>query len=295
MDSRQRSLSREWDVEQVIVLPEGESDLRRLLAPEGVEGGHARHRAFTIAVTGGCGGAGASVLAAALARSAAQVTASLLIDCDPLGSGADLLFGAEDEPGLRWPELVLARGPLVAGSLSGVLPLMDGVRVLSWDRAPTPTPVPPEAVTSVVEAARQESDVVILDLPRTLDAPAAAAARAADLTLLVVPAQTRAATSARRGLAALQECCADVQLVVRTLRPPCLPADVIAEALELPLAGALSPEPGLRVSLEHGEPPGLRRRGPLGRLSHDILKGRVVATGFEADRLRAPGPGGRLP
>jgi secretion/DNA translocation related CpaE-like protein len=195
-----------------------------------------------------------------------------------------VLFGAEDEPGVRWPELALARGPLLPGSLTGVLPLMDGVRVLTWARdSPPPALTVPTAV-AVVDAARCESGVVVLDLPRALDDASAAAACAADLILLVVPAQLRAVASARRGLGVLQECCPDVRLVVRTMRDPAPSAEEIAAALNLPLAGTLGTEPGLRAALEHGEPPGVRRRGPLSRLSRQLVG---------AELRQQLGPGGR--
>lgn len=225
-------------------------------------------RALTIAVTGGCGGAGASVLAAALARTAASLLPTLLVDCDRLGGGADLLLGAENEPGLRWPQLALARGSLMPGSLTELLPLIDGVRVLAWDREPAPSPVSAETVVAVMAAARQEADLVVLDLPRVLDPAVRAAAETADLTLLVVPTTVRSVSSARRSVEALADCCADVLLVVRT--GYLSPAQVSA-ALDRPVAGELRPEPGLDDALRRGEPPGLRRRGPLARFCRSFL------------------------
>ena len=88
-----------------------------------------------IGLIGGRGGAGASVIAAALARAAVDARYEcVLVDADPLGGGADLLLGAEDEPGLRWPDLSAARGRLAPGVLLAGLPVIDGVHVVSWDR-----------------------------------------------------------------------------------------------------------------------------------------------------------------
>jgi secretion/DNA translocation related CpaE-like protein len=280
-DDRLWRAALEVRAEQVVLLPEAEhvllGRLSRLNAERALE-------ALIICVTGGCGGAGASVLAAALARAAAGVARSLLIDLDPIGSGADLLLGAEDEPGLRWPDLASARGRLMPGSLAGALPVIDGLHVLSWDRSPNLTELPVAAVTAVLEAARQEYQVVVLDLPRALDAGGETVARAADLGLLVVPAEVRAATAARRVLTALRRHLADVRLLVRGPAPTGLRAEAVADALDLPLIGVLKPEPGLRVALDRGEPPGLRARGPLSVFCRDFVAGELAEASLERRR-----------
>lgn len=64
-----------------------------------------------VTVVGGRGGAGASVLATALAVTASRAGArTLLVDADPLGGGLDLLLGHEEVAGLRWPDLADAAG-----------------------------------------------------------------------------------------------------------------------------------------------------------------------------------------
>ena len=79
--------------ETVVVLPDGEAALRELLA-DTVDGGSPA--AVTMSVVGGCGGAGASVFACALALAAAgRGLRVLLVDGDPLGGGIDLVFGEE--------------------------------------------------------------------------------------------------------------------------------------------------------------------------------------------------------
>jgi len=271
----------ELRAEQVVLLPEAEQSLLDRLTrladrPD--------RRALVIAVTGGCGGAGASVLAAALARAAARVARSLLIEVDRMGSGADLLLGAEDEPGLRWPDLASARGRLLPGSVLGAVPVVDGLHVLSWDRSPDLIEVPEAAGTAVLDTAIQEFGIVVLDLPRWLDATAIVAVRAADLALLVVPAEVRAAAAARRVAAGLQEHLADVRLVVRGPAHAGLRAEAIADALGLPLAGWLKPEPGLRAALDRGEPPGLRARGPLSTLCRQLLACELAELELERER-----------
>jgi len=161
-------------------------------------GGH------VLGVTGGRGGAGASVLAAALARTAAAARLrSVLVDADPLGGGSDLLLGAEDEPGLRWPDLQAARGVLDVGDLIDGLPRIDGVHVVSCDRRRA-EPVPPEAMRAVIDAAIRMADLVVIDIPRALDQSATLALQACHTVLLVVPAEVQAAASAGRSAAQLR-------------------------------------------------------------------------------------------
>jgi secretion/DNA translocation related CpaE-like protein len=243
-----------------------------LLPPSPAPHSHRRRRGLVVAVIGGCGGAGASVLAAALARTAARSGPTLLVEIDQLGGGADLLLGAEDEPGLRWPDLTSARGRLLPGSLSGALPLIDGVHVLAAARSGPVTGPSAEAVTAVLDSAPAEYAVVVLDLPRHLDEAARAAVRVVDTGLVVVPAEVRATAAARRVVASLRPRMTDLRVVVRGPAPAGLDPTGIGTALGLPLAGLLPPEPRLRAALDRGDPPGLRRRGPLARFCRELLE-----------------------
>jgi secretion/DNA translocation related CpaE-like protein len=227
--------------------------------------------AHVIGVMGGRGGAGASVLAAALARTAARNRLRVvLIDADPLGGGIDLTLGAEDASGFRWPDLEPARGVLDTDELAGYLPVIDGVRVITWDRTRA-APVPPDAMRAVVDATVRMSDLVVIDLPRSLDQAATLALQACRTVLLVVSADIQATVAARRSAAVLRRWADDVRLVVRGPAPGRLDASAVAKALDLPLAGWVDREPRLAAGLERGEPPALRRRGPMAAFCRDVL------------------------
>src|SRR5919107_799963 len=87
--------------DHVISLPEAEPWLVAALAQAAEGGGD---DGAVLAVVGGRGGAGGSVFAVATAvRAARSGERVLLVDCDPLGGGVDLVLGAEDVGGLRWP------------------------------------------------------------------------------------------------------------------------------------------------------------------------------------------------
>jgi secretion/DNA translocation related CpaE-like protein len=259
--------------EHVVSLPEAEPWLVAALA-EAAEGSRAGGR--VVAVVGGRGGAGASVLAAAVAvtavRDGHQV---LLVDCDPLGGGLDLVLGAEDLGGLRWPELSLGRGRVPAAALHAALPAPPVDRrcegrlgVLSCDRS-TDGP-PPAAVRTVVEAGRRAGEIVVCDLPRHPTEAAGAALAATDLTVLVVPADVRSCAAAARVAAVLAERAGAIHLVVRGPSPGGVDAGEVVRVLGLPLLATMRPEPGLARALERGEAPG-RPRGPLAAAARAVL------------------------
>jgi secretion/DNA translocation related CpaE-like protein len=258
--------------EHVIELPDGEGWLVSALADaaEGVV-----NRGRVLAVVGGRGGAGASVLAAAIG--VAGVVAGdrvMLVDCDPLGGGLDLLLGAEDVQGLRWPDLALSEGRVPASALRAALPvpaLGSGVgelSVLSCDRSGSGPR--PGAVASVLEAGRRAGETVVCDVPRYPTETALAALDGADLTVLLVPAEVRSTAAAARVTAVLRGRGTPVRLVVRGPSPGGLAPRDVAAALGLPLMHAMRPQPGLARALDRGTAPG-RNRGPLAAAARLIL------------------------
>lgn len=225
-----------------------------------------------IAVVGGRGGAGASTLAASLAVTGARGgQRSILVDADPVGGGADLLFGGEDVAGLRWPDLAAAHGRIAGHALREVLPVMGDLAVLSWDRGDL-FEIAPEAMGSVLEAARRACELVVVDMPRRFDDACETALTSSDTALLVVPAEVRAAAAASRVAASVRRFVADVRLVVRGPAPGGLDAADVAAAVGLPLAGSLKPEPELAAALERGEVPAGRGIGPLAEFCAALLR-----------------------
>lgn len=235
-----------------------------------------------VAVLGGRGGAGASVLATGLAVTAVQHGRRvLLVDADPLGGGLDLVLGWEDDRGLRWPELAGTSGRLDPTALVGALPGRGDLAVLSFDRREQAT-IDPEAMTAVLDAGRRARELVVVDLPRRLDPAAEVALHAADDGLLVVPAEVRAVTAAARVAAVAAEHCTQLRLVVRGPSPGRLTTDEISNSLGLPVAGSLRPELGLPATLEGGLPPTATGRGPLAMLCRRLVDEFCVPAGAVA-------------
>lgn len=109
--------------DHVIVLPAAATWLTERFS---TAGSRRAEEAPVVAVIGGRGGAGASVLAAGLAvTSARSDRRAMLVDADPLGGGVDLLLGWEDSTGLRWPALAEARGRVNVAALYSELPRSD--------------------------------------------------------------------------------------------------------------------------------------------------------------------------
>lgn len=258
--------------DHVLSLPLAEPWLVSALA-EAAEGGGAD--GAVLAVVGGRGGAGASVLATAVALAAVREGESvLLVDCDPLGGGLDLVLGAEDLGGLRWPGLAVGGGRVAASALHAALPTPtvggEGtLGVLSCDRA-THGP-PPAALDAVVAAGRRGGEVVVCDLPRHPTPAARTALAAADLTVLVVPADVRSAAAGARMAAHLSEHTATVRLVVRGPAPGGVEPDEVARAVGVPLLTSMRAEPELGRTLERGTAPGSRTGGPLATAAREVL------------------------
>jgi secretion/DNA translocation related CpaE-like protein len=263
----------EVGAEHVVSLPDAERWLVAALteAAEGRIGDGA-----VLAVVGARGGAGASVFAAATAITAVRDGGRvLLVDCDPLGGGLDLVLGAEDLGGLRWPDIDVGQGRVPATALHAALPAPAVTRggdgrlgVLSCarsERGPSPA-----ALSSVVGSGRRAGETVVCDLPRYPTDAAVAALAAADLTVLVVPADIRSAAAGGRVAQVLAEHGSEPKLVVRGPSPGGIDAAEIGRALGLPVLATMRPEPGLTRALEGGNAPG-RPRGPLAGAARTVL------------------------
>lgn len=224
-----------------------------------------------LAVIGGRGGAGASILAGGLAVTAVSAGhRTLLLDADPLGGGLDLLLGWEMVDGLRWSALAGAGGRVDPPTLLNALPKRGDMVLLSFARDEAPA-VPAEAMAVTIDAARRGRDVIIADLPRQLDDASVLALQSADRAVLIVPAELRAAAAAARVAQTVQMHRADLDLVVRGPAPGRLKPRDVANALGLPLAGTLRPEPAMCQALERGEAPASGGKGPLAALCRRLI------------------------
>ena len=255
--------------EHVVTLPAGEGFLLEQLAERRRP---AHPRASVLGVVGGSGGAGASVLATALALTARRAGHDVvLVDLDPGSGGLDLVLGAEDEPGVRWCDLASVSGLLVPEALRGALPSAHGVDVLSVDRSGTDA-IPVDSVPVVVDSAIASYDVVVLDLPRSRPDVLDAVVPRCDVVLLVATPDVRGAAASLRPATALRER-TDLRLVVRhgPRRGHALDPDDLATWLGLEVAAELAHDPRLEDALGLGDQPGLSSRSRLARTCGELV------------------------
>lgn len=251
--------------ERVLKLPDEERELIRELAEAGEAAREDGPRGEVVAVIGGCGGAGASVLSVGVAQAAGD---ALLVDLDPWGGGIDLLVGAESAPGVRWPDLALQGGRLNWSAVREALPRHGGISVLSGTRRGYEVGGAP--VDAVVDAGRRGGVTVVCDLPRRLTDAAQAALDAADLVVVVSRCDVRACAATAALGPVLAAANPNLGLVVRGPSPGGLRAAEVADIAGLPLLASIRAEPQLVRQLERG---GLRlgRRGPLAAASRRVL------------------------
>lgn len=190
--------------EQAFILPAQSAELLTLLGslaePEAGETAGPAGAAHVLAVTASGGGLGASTLSAAIARRApGPVT---VIDGVDNSGGLDLLFGLEDAPGARWPDLGLAGGDadghLAPEDLRAALPAVgDGPAVLSAARPTIADPFRLRAgmLTTVLDSLRGVPGTVVLDVPAHL-LDSAQLTAALDHVAVLTAAQVRPAAAA---------------------------------------------------------------------------------------------------
>lgn len=227
--------------------------------------------AHIIGVVGGSGGVGASVLTAAIAvRGAQGGLRTACLDGDRLGGGLDVTFGIEQERGVRWPDLAGARGRIDGPELLLRLPTVDGVAVLSFDRA-RDVRLSGEIVHEVLHSLNVAADLVVVDLPRPDHEVFGALADSVDTMVLLAGSGIRDLAGASAIANHLVRACSDVWLCLRTSGKGSHFADTVAGALDLPLLAVVREEPSLAADVLHGIPPGTSPKGALAAAADKVL------------------------
>ncbi|HEU4666127.1 MAG TPA: septum site-determining protein Ssd [Arthrobacter sp.] len=223
-----------------------------------------------LGVTGGCGGAGATTAAIWIAQAAAGLGARvLLVDGDPWGGGLELALAAEEDPGLRWPDLSEARGSIDPVQLADSLPVAGGFSFLSWPASrEQPVPVAAATTAGVLDAARRGYELVVVDIGRGAE-PIHAFAWDCDRLTMVVPAQLKAAVAAVRLLQELPP--VEASLLVRGKHGAALDTALIAEAIGLPVQGRVPELRGVPAAMESGRLLELGKRRSVRQFAASVL------------------------
>ncbi|MEO6143689.1 MAG: septum site-determining protein Ssd [Dermatophilaceae bacterium] len=224
-----------------------------------------------IGAVGGSGGVGTSVLTAAIAvRGAQGGLRAVCVDGDRLGGGLDVTLGIEQEQGVRWPDLARARGRIDGPELLRRLPTVDGVAVLSFDRA-RDVQLSAEIVHEVLHSLSRAADLVVVDLPRPDHKVFAALAPWLDSLVLLAGSGICDLAGASAVAEHLIRACPDVWLCLRTSGKGGHFADTVAGALDLPLLATVREEPSLAADVLHGIPPGSSGKGALAAVADKVL------------------------
>ncbi|QNE88774.1 septum formation initiator [Corynebacterium incognita] len=171
-----------------------------LRGPEETAPGRGRGR--IIAVTGAGGGVGTTTVAAALVATVAEREGgALFVDAVADSGGADLIFGLEDHPGARWPDIQADGGLLDAGDVRAAVPTTTGgVSVLTCERSNIATDALSRTVLdTVLNGARAGEGTTVVDCLRH-EIP-----EQADFVAVVTAAQVRPVGCAAATLAKLRQ------------------------------------------------------------------------------------------
>jgi secretion/DNA translocation related CpaE-like protein len=223
-------------------------------------------RGLVLGVMGGSGGAGATTFACALGQVAAASGDAVVIDCDPLGPGVDMVLGLERQDGFRWDALCQTTGRLSARSLREALPRRGSLGVLSWYAGGSGS-LQAFAAREALSAARRGHETVVVDLPRAPDAIVDELASRCDrLLVLVVPNVAGVAAAAR-----LCRRFADHTGLRLVLRGHGIAPAEVAAATGAPVLTTMLDQRGLEESIDLGLGPVRSPRSRLGRAALGVL------------------------
>jgi Flp pilus assembly CpaE family ATPase len=153
--------------------------------------------------------------------------------------------------------------------LRAALPEKDGLAVLTWAFA-TPAALDAGSVREVLSAAQRGHDVVVVDLPRSVDDVTAEVVSRCDEVLLVVDASVAGVASAGKVAAVLRPLNRRLGTVVRE-SGSAVPAEHVADILDLPLVARVGVQRRLAEHLDLGLGPVHSRRAPLARAARVAL------------------------
>lgn len=217
-----------------------------------------------VAFVGGSGGAGASVLATAVAQSAARHQNAVLVDLDPHGPGIHQVVGLDRQPEVGWEALAQGNGRVAATDLRDALPAQGSCRVLTWQGVPDVLAT--STICDVIDAGARGHALVVLDLDRGWAVPDEVIARI-DLVVVVIRPDVAGLASGGRTVMSWSG-----PPVVVVVRGPGARAALVRDVAGAPVLARMGDQRGLREALDLGFGPLRRRRGPLNRAVRRVLE-----------------------
>jgi pilus assembly protein CpaE len=235
-----------------------------------------------VAVHSPRGGAGCTFVATNLAAACADRNAdTVLADLDSFGADVTAALGLRVEDTVPTSaELVSVEDEMTEEHIDRVLhPHARGFRVLLAPHDARMETVGPGGASAAIRLLRDRFDVVVLHLPRALDATARAAIEVSDVVLLVVTLDVLGLRAARRVLDLLAGLGVEARcrlILNRVSRGEIVPADA-ERVLELPVSSVIRNDRSVPRSQNRGElvagggSPAARR---LAGLAQTLLEGK---------------------
>jgi len=201
-----------------------------------------------VSFAGVTGGAGATSIALAFARAAAQSGRSVtLVDLDFSSVGLDIAAGCEKLPGLNWSTLKRQAAQADGDAIIAELPEIEGVRLLANDFLGTPQDLGLQ--DWVIEQLSQHCDLVVIDFGRW-KTETATSSLPINQSYLVVPNTIRACAVGKEISRIITG--QNPKLIVREVPGSGLNPAMVAQTLDIPLAAVVPTDPRICELSEQG-------------------------------------------
>lgn len=245
----------------VAFLPDAREWLIQNLIPQ------TNRNAKVIGVIGASGGIGASLLASLIATDYAESKHSVLLtELSKTSGGLDVLWGIEENRGLRWSDLAGNNRLFFNQDFLRALPSSNGVAILSTDAKNLNVEF---EITNKIEQMQKCVDVLIIDLAKPENPDFTKAIEICDEVIFMVGSTIRSVSAANQ-LKLIYPKLLKSKLVVRNLAGTSLAALNIAKTLDLTLVGEITSDLKIVEQLEQGISPAQISTSSISKTIADI-------------------------
>ena len=211
-----------------------------------------------IVVTSGKGGTGKTSLTGGVASCLAALGHKVLcIDMDIGLRNLDLSLGLSDRALMDFTDVICGRCTLERAAIPH--PVIENLSLLTAPLTLAPDTVPAEGMNSLLRAAREHYDYILMDSPAGLGEGFRLAARGADRAIVVCTTDASALRDAQRTVAELSRTQRHIHLVVNRVQTKLMrrlhtTIDDAMDTAGLPLLGVVPEDPNVMLAANNGQP-----------------------------------------
>ena len=211
-----------------------------------------------IVVTSGKGGTGKTSLTGGVASCLAALGHKVLcIDMDIGLRNLDLSLGLSDRALMDFTDVICGRCTLERAAIPH--PIIENLSLLTAPLTLAPGTVPAEGMNSLLRAAREHYDYILMDSPAGLGEGFRLAARGADRAIVVCTTDASALRDAQRTVAELSRTQRHIHLVVNRVQTKLMrrlhtTIDDAMDTAGLPLLGVVPEDPNVMLAANNGQP-----------------------------------------